>query len=653
LSAAVATLGVNATSIPFGNVAVKTAVTQSVTLASTGTALVTISGATVAGAGFTLPGAKFPATLNPNQETTLNIEFDPTALGAATGQLTITSNSSTNGTAVVGLTGTGTAPPQVVAVVVSPTSVSTTAGANQQFAATVTGTSNTTVTWTVTGTGCTGVSCGTISSSGLYTAPAAIPSPSTVIITATSEADQNKSASSSVTISTTSGKTYYLATTADGGNDANSGLSRDEPWLSPNHSINCGDVIIAAPSTSYDSANFTYGHWGTVTCPGGNNVAWVQCATFDTCKVTSSRGNPGITVDNNYWGVQGWEVKITEDTYAGCFSASANYSTKLTSHHIIFANDIANGCFEGGLSASSSNSASGVDYIAFIGNIVYDAAKGNRYGCNSGVFVYQPVQYDSAPGTHIYVAGNFSWGNVDTNPCGGGIPTDGMGVSIDTPDGSQGGYSTPYTSQIVVDNNILLINGGRGFQVFNNSAGSQHAPIYVRHNTSWGNNTDTHQINPLCSEMLSNVTLNVQEFLNIAATNSATNCSGNAYYAFYMNSGDITNHVYSNVGWSEIGSYSHATSSFGFTFDNDNLFGTNPAFANAVAPGAPSCGSATSVPNCMAKVIANFTPTNPAATSYGYQIPGSGQTYDPLFPQWLCRVTLPGGLVTEGCRTTP
>jgi fibronectin type 3 domain-containing protein len=40
---------------------------------------------------------------------TLEVQFDPTAAGAATAQLTITSNSSTNGTVVIPLTGTGTA----------------------------------------------------------------------------------------------------------------------------------------------------------------------------------------------------------------------------------------------------------------------------------------------------------------------------------------------------------------------------------------------------------------------------------------------------------------------------------------------------------------------------------------------------------------
>ena len=56
-----------------------------------------------------MSGATLPTTLNPNQSVTLNVQFDPTAAGAATGQLTIQSNSSTNGTAVVNLSGTGTA----------------------------------------------------------------------------------------------------------------------------------------------------------------------------------------------------------------------------------------------------------------------------------------------------------------------------------------------------------------------------------------------------------------------------------------------------------------------------------------------------------------------------------------------------------------
>ena len=47
-----------------------------------------------------------------------------------------------------------------------------------------------------------------------------------------------------------------------------------------------------------------------------------------------------------------------------------------------------------------------------------------------------------------------------------------------------------------------------------------------------------------------------------------------------------------------------------------------------------------------------FTPTVAAAKKYGYQVPSSVSIYDPLYPQWLCGVTLPSGLVTPGCLTT-
>ena len=108
----VSTLSISTASLAFGSVVVNTAATpQPVTLTSTGTAPVTVSGAVVTGAGFAISGGTFPVTLNAGQAATLSIVFDPATVGAATGQLTITSNSSTSGRAVVIVSGTGTAAP--------------------------------------------------------------------------------------------------------------------------------------------------------------------------------------------------------------------------------------------------------------------------------------------------------------------------------------------------------------------------------------------------------------------------------------------------------------------------------------------------------------------------------------------------------------
>jgi fibronectin type 3 domain-containing protein len=68
---------------------------------------VTINSAALTGVGFAVSGATFPVTLNPGQAVTLIVQFDPAVTGMASGQLTISSTSSTNGTAVIPLSGTG------------------------------------------------------------------------------------------------------------------------------------------------------------------------------------------------------------------------------------------------------------------------------------------------------------------------------------------------------------------------------------------------------------------------------------------------------------------------------------------------------------------------------------------------------------------
>jgi fibronectin type 3 domain-containing protein len=68
---------------------------------------VTINLGTLSGTGFTMSGAAFPVTLNPGLAVTVEVVFDPAAAGAATGQLTIHSDSTANSIAVIPLSGTG------------------------------------------------------------------------------------------------------------------------------------------------------------------------------------------------------------------------------------------------------------------------------------------------------------------------------------------------------------------------------------------------------------------------------------------------------------------------------------------------------------------------------------------------------------------
>jgi hypothetical protein len=562
---------------------------------------------------------------------------------------TITANRAVSAHAIVSLT-----PPTAVKVTVSPSSASLSSSQSQQFTANVTGASNTNVTWSLN------PAAGTISAAGLYTAPASITSAQTVTVTATSTASPGISATATVTtIASTSsssgtGKTYYLATAAAGGKDSNSGLVATAPWLTPNHALNCGDMIVAAASTSYSSGNFRSGNWGKVSCPAANNVVWLKCAQFDACKITATAGQPGIYVDQSYWGVQGWEVTASNSTSSFCFGASPNYLTLVTVHHIIFANNVANGCQAGGFTTFNSSKTASVDYISIIGNIAYNAAQ-NGAECYSGISIYQPIQSDSLPGTHIYVAGNFSYGNVDANPCAGGMPTDGEGLIFDTFDGDQGGLPS-YAAQALAENNIFVGNGGRGLQVGNNSVGAgPFANIYLRNNTLWGNNGDRNQnTNAICGELSLFRAVNTSASSNLAETNQVTGCGENPIYAFYVWGGNGTDNVSQNWGYAVSGTTSSGSyNSSGFSFQANNTFGENPDFANPVKPGAPNCSGSSSAPACMAAMIANFKPTNTAAAGFGYQPPSNTPAYDPLYPQWMCSTSLPEGLVTVGCQNAP
>jgi hypothetical protein len=109
LNAAKPKLSIDSTSLAFGSIAVNTTVTKSVTLTSTGTAPVTISSASVSGTGFTVSGSSFPLTLIPGQAATLELQFHPPAAGSVSGQLTVVTNASTNGTQSILLSGDGQA----------------------------------------------------------------------------------------------------------------------------------------------------------------------------------------------------------------------------------------------------------------------------------------------------------------------------------------------------------------------------------------------------------------------------------------------------------------------------------------------------------------------------------------------------------------
>ncbi len=100
-------------------------------------------------------------------------------------------------------------PPPAITVSVTPTSGSVLLGNSQAFSAQVTNTTDTSVVWSVNGAPGGSASSGTITSGGVFTAPADLPSPAAIRVTATSQADSTKSATIQITI--TSDITISLA----------------------------------------------------------------------------------------------------------------------------------------------------------------------------------------------------------------------------------------------------------------------------------------------------------------------------------------------------------------------------------------------------------------------------------------------------------
>src|SRR5262249_49989941 len=131
-------------------------------------------------------------------------------------KLTATGNAAQTGSATITVANPGpeavSAPFNVnvvssIVVNITPNAATLVPGATRQFQATVTGTPNTAVTWKVNNiTGGNG-STGTVTQSGLYTAPGAIPGV-TVTVSAVSQADNATQGTATVTFLDSQAVTY-------------------------------------------------------------------------------------------------------------------------------------------------------------------------------------------------------------------------------------------------------------------------------------------------------------------------------------------------------------------------------------------------------------------------------------------------------------
>jgi hypothetical protein len=177
------------------------------------------------------------------------------------------------------------APPPPVAVTVSPSSATVLAGKKRQFTAQVSGTANTAVTWQVNGVTGGNATVGTIAASGLYTAPAAVPSPAAVTVTAISKADPTKSDTANVTVTAPAFSAVKLLS-PNGGEIIPSGASLVITWGAPpgavsfklSYSLNNGDTWLAVVASKVSGNSY---QWKAPTVTANKQACLVRVIGYD------------------------------------------------------------------------------------------------------------------------------------------------------------------------------------------------------------------------------------------------------------------------------------------------------------------------------------------------------------------------------------
>ncbi len=190
---------------------------------------------------------------------------------AITLRATSVTDSTKTAAAIVSITG---AP--AITVAVSPKTANVATNGTHAFTATVgNDMQNKGVTWTLSGAGCSGATCGILSSNSspsgtaiTYTAPGSVPNPAAVTITATSVQDETKSATASVMITASPAPVIDFGTGQDPNLAIDTNGNLDLSWIQTGST---GNVIFARSSDG--GATFTT---EPVTQPG--TVPFVEMA---------------------------------------------------------------------------------------------------------------------------------------------------------------------------------------------------------------------------------------------------------------------------------------------------------------------------------------------------------------------------------------
>lgn len=472
----------------------------------------------------------------------------------------------------------------------------------------------------------------------------------------------------------------FIAPASVGCNDSNNGTTTALAWCTPNHAMNCGDVILASPGTYLGSM----ATWGTVSnCPsttagidgtGGINTAILLCAGSDieSCVIdcasaacsagavgSGGRSAPaaGMNINNNYWAVIGWSIKGNATAFGFQMDGCLTQTTQI--HHVAILNSKVINALQGwdanDCAYNQNVPGNGGDYGAAVGLIAQNSAQASI--CLAALDWVGPSPFNSTAGTHTYINTNYVI-NSQSPSCGS--VSDGEGIMIDTPDAHN------YTPLSIISNNMVWHSMRFCIQLFyqNHNSSTPNAKVY--NNTCYGNLTNVGtdsadgEINLASLTTTTPWTVLLQN--NIAQTATATSGSSKPIYAFvvggvwntFTNGGTGNENIFKGL---QTGCPGGASCDAGFNtavFSGGSL-GTNlytsPAFTNVSDLttnwlGAPNCAGFVTTTACMGynantstlttlTPISDLVPTAGGMTGKGFQFPSITCAANSDYPSWL------------------
>lgn len=214
-------------------------------------------------------------------------------------------------------------------VTVSPATANVQEGSTQQFTATVTNTTATAVNWEVNGAIGGNATVGTISSTGLYTAPNVVPSPASVTITAALQAAPSISGSSIVTVtavqfSNSSLKGNYIFSL--GGIDSSGAAfyAAGAVTADGNGNITGGEEDLNDVASGYFKATSVVGSYNVGSDGRGTLTLNSSIGSFQYAIAIRALNNAGLNeIDNNVINATG---NLEQQTAIGVSAPSGNYA---------------------------------------------------------------------------------------------------------------------------------------------------------------------------------------------------------------------------------------------------------------------------------------------------------------------------------------